>query len=134
MKNNTVWHPDRWKNGGEFVLHCTFWGCELLLQVSYTGWCILSHTAAIPCIVHQGNAPVYYLRVNLLIWNILTCTIKVMNVNKLGKVYDVMWTFIPSFVSIRWKILVNVLKQCWKYPELTCLIKNCKIAQKFLFF
>ncbi len=31
-----MWHPDRWwKNGEDFVLHCTFWGLMVMLQVSY---------------------------------------------------------------------------------------------------
>ncbi len=44
----------------------------------YTGWCILSHATAIPHMVHQRDAPVYYLHVILLIWNILTRTAEVM--------------------------------------------------------
>ncbi len=39
---------------------------------AYTGWCILSRTTAIPHMVHQRDTPVYYLRVILMIWNILT--------------------------------------------------------------
>ncbi len=41
---------------------------------------------------------------------------------------------IPSFVSIWWKILINILKQSWKSPESTCLIKTSKIAKKILPF
>ncbi len=62
-----------------------------LCMYIHTGWCILSRTTAIPHMVHQGDAPVYYLRVILLIWNILTRTIEVMSMNKRGKMCDVMW-------------------------------------------
>ncbi len=56
----------------------------------YTGWYILSHTIAILHImVRQGDAPAYYLRVILLIRNILTRITEVMSVNKLGKMCDV---------------------------------------------
>ncbi len=78
----------------------------------------------------------------LLSWNILTRTTEVMSENKLGKMCDVMWmvsrivknTIILSFVSIRWKILINVFKQFWKCPEWTCLIKNWKIKKKWSFW
>ncbi len=56
----------------------------------YAGWCILNCTTAIPHMVRQGDAPGYFLHVILLIWNILTCTTKVMSTNKLGKICDVM--------------------------------------------
>ncbi len=56
----------------------------------HTGWCILSRTSAISHTVHRGDAPVYYLRVILLIWNILTRITEVMSVNKLRKMCDVM--------------------------------------------
>ncbi len=52
--------------------------------------CILSRTTAIPHMVRQGDAPMYYPSVILLIWNILTRTIEVMSVNKLGRMCDVM--------------------------------------------
>ncbi len=82
---------------------------------------ILSRTTAIPCMVRQGDALVYYLLVILLLWNILTHTTEVMSVNKLGKMCEVMWmasrivknSIILSFVSIWWKILTNVLKWSW---------------------
>ncbi len=61
------------------------------LHVSHTGWCIVSHTTAIPHMVRLGDAPVYYLLVILLLWNILTRTTEVMSVNKLGKMCDLMW-------------------------------------------
>ncbi len=41
-------------------------------------WCILSRTTVIPHMVHQGDAPVYYLHVILLIWTILTRPTEVM--------------------------------------------------------
>ncbi len=43
----------------------------------YTGWCILNRTTAVPHIVRQGDEPVYYLCVILLIWIILTRTTEV---------------------------------------------------------
>ncbi len=45
----------------------------------HTGWCILSRTTVIPHMVHQGDAPGYYLYVILLIWNILTRTTEIMS-------------------------------------------------------
>ncbi len=115
---------------------CMIWSCLMI----HTGWCIFSRTTSVPHMVHLGNAPVYYLHVILLIWNISTRTIEVMCMNKPGKMYDVMWmaswivkkqSFHLLSVSILWKIFVNVLKQSWKYPKLTCLIKNYKTAKKF---
>ncbi len=57
---------------------------------THTGWCILSRTTAVPHMVCQGDAPMYYASVIVLIWNILTLTIEVMSVNKLGRMCDVM--------------------------------------------
>ncbi len=104
-----------------------------LFPTLYTGWGILSRTTAIPHIVHQGDTPVYYLHVILMIWNILTHhwtngreqTRKNVWCNVNG-IEDCKKTTVPSFVSIWRKIFVNVLKQSWKCPELKCLIKNCK--------
>ncbi len=56
----------------------------------YTVWYILSRTSEIPHMVRLGDAPVYYLHVILLIWNILTRTIELISINKLGKICDVM--------------------------------------------
>ncbi len=103
---------------------------------SPSGWCILSRTTAIPHMVHQEYAPVYYPCVILLILNILTPATEVMSVIKLGKRCDGMYMalsivkkkkIILSFVSIWWKILVNLFKQFRKCSELTCLIKNGKM-------
>ncbi len=63
---------------------------QICAYVLHTGWCILSRTTAIPHMVRQGDAPVYYLHVILLIWNILTHTTEVMDMNKLEKMCDVM--------------------------------------------
>ncbi len=60
------------------------------IHTTYTGWCILSRTTAIPHMVRQADAPEYFLRVILLIWNILTRITKVTSMNKLGKICDVM--------------------------------------------
>ncbi len=57
-------------------------------MVPYTRWCILSRTSAIPHMVCQENAAVYYPSVILQIWNILTRTTEVMCVNKLGRMCD----------------------------------------------
>ncbi len=57
---------------------------------SHTGCCILSYTTAIPHLVRQGDAPVYYPSVILLIWNILTYITEVMSANNLGRMCDVM--------------------------------------------
>ncbi len=62
----------------------------LIYLYIYTGRCILSRTTAIAHMVHQGDAPVYYLHVIILIWNILARTTEVMSMNKLGKMCDVM--------------------------------------------
>ncbi len=72
--------------------------------------------------MRQGNAPVYYVRVLLLLRNILTRTTKVMSVNKLGKMCDVMWTvskivkntIIPSFVSVIRQYSVKNFYKCIK--------------------
>ncbi len=49
-------------------------------------------------------------------------------------VKDCKKTIVLSLVSFRQKILVNVLKQSWKFPKLKCFIKYCKVAKKnFLF-
>ncbi len=61
------------------------------IACTYTGWCILSCTTAVSHLVCQGDAPVYYLHVILLTWNILTSTTEVMSMNKLERMCDVMW-------------------------------------------
>ncbi len=33
-EKSTVRHPDQWKKGRDFVLHCTFWELGVMLQVS----------------------------------------------------------------------------------------------------
>ncbi len=70
---------------------------NLLYGISYqskfpTEWCILSRTTAFPHMMRQGDAPIYYLCVILLIWNILTRTTEVMECEPtMGKCGDVMW-------------------------------------------
>ncbi len=54
-------------------------------------WCILSGITAIACMVHLGDAPVYYLHGIFLIWNILKCTTEAMSINKLRKMCHVIW-------------------------------------------
>ncbi len=55
-----------------------------------TEWCILSRTTAIPHMVRLGDAPVYYLHVIFLIWNILTRITEVMSMNNVAKMCNVM--------------------------------------------
>ncbi len=68
---------------------------------------------------------IIYLHVILLIWNILSGTTEALSMNTKENV----WCnkngikeckknnhSVVSFVSILWKILVNVLKQFWKCP------------------
>ncbi len=61
-----------------------------LKYAGHTGWCTLHRTATISHMMRHGDAPVYYLHVVLLIWNILTHTTKVMSMNKPGRMSDVM--------------------------------------------
>ncbi len=63
---------------GDFYLSITRTFVPARPVVKHTGWCISSRTTAIPYMVRQGNAPVYYLCVLLLIWNILARTTEVM--------------------------------------------------------
>ncbi len=83
----------------------------------HTGWYILSSTTAIPHMVRQGDALVYYLCVFLLTWNILTHTNKVMSMNKLGKMCDVMWMvseIVKNNRSIGRRYLVKNSHKCIK--------------------
>ncbi len=62
---------------------------RITVNLIHTGWCILSCTNAIPYMMCLGDAPVYYLHVILLIWNILISTTEAMSMNKLRKMCDV---------------------------------------------
>ncbi len=62
---------------------------KILCEYLHTGCCILSRTAAIPHMVRLGDAPVHYLHVILLTWNILTRTTEAVSINKLRKMCDV---------------------------------------------
>ncbi len=78
-------------------------------------------------------------------WCILSCTTAILHIVRREQTRKNVWcnvnstknckkTVALSFFSIQQKILVNVLERSWKCLELKCLIKNWRIAKKFLLF
>ncbi len=98
---------------------------------SIYGWCILSHSTAIPNMVRQGDAWVYYLRVILMKWNILTCAFEVMGLNKLGKMCDVMW--MVSRIVKKKKLFHPVVHQYWVKNSSKCIETILKLSQINIF-
>ncbi len=92
--------------------------------------------------MHQGDAPVYYLHVILLIWNILTRTTEVVSLDKLGKMCDVMWMASRIVKKNNHSVVrpysVKNSRKCSKtmpkVSPINMFYQNLQIAKKFLHF